>query len=101
MGISGQDGGTGRNASLLCTTKRRITTNLKTKKQSELPENQAAWNSNNQGDKHSSRLVGGVERGSWVEKLHGKVVDHAVRQGLTGQVVPHSHVDKLGETTGE
>ena len=36
---SSQDGGVGRNVLLPCTMKRRITTNLKTKKQPELPEN--------------------------------------------------------------
>ena len=29
LGSSGQDGGVGRNASLPCTTKRRLTTNFK------------------------------------------------------------------------
>ena len=39
----GQDGGMGRNASLPCTTKGRITTNLKINlKKPELPENQTA-----------------------------------------------------------
>ena len=44
---SSQDGGVGRKASLPHTTKRRITTTLN-KKQPELPENQTAWNSDNQ-----------------------------------------------------
>ena len=42
-----QDEGIRRNASLLHTTKRRITTNLKTKENPELPENQTLWKSDN------------------------------------------------------
>ena len=45
---SGQDGGVGRYTLPSCTIKRRTMTNLKTKKQPELPENQTAWNSDNQ-----------------------------------------------------
>ena len=45
---SGQDGGTGRNPSLPCTTKRRITTNLKSINNHECQKNQTAWNSNSQ-----------------------------------------------------
>ena len=47
---SSQDGGVGRNPSLPRTTKRGRTTNLKSK-QPEAPENQTAWNSDNQGIK--------------------------------------------------
>ena len=62
---------------LPCTTKRRITTNLKTKKQPELPENQAVWKSNNQGVKEETfRLAGRVETGSWS-------TGHAMRWRLT------------------
>ena len=50
--VSGQDGGIGRNALLPRTTKRRIT-QFKNNKQPEVPENQTAWNSNNQGVKET------------------------------------------------
>ena len=42
---------------------------------------------------HSSRLIGGVETGSW----GGEVT----QQGGSWRTGPHSHVDKLGGTTGE
>ena len=54
--------------------------------------------------KHSSRLVGGAEMGSWVERAHSKVVARGlgqVRQRLAERVVPHLRADKLGGTTGE
>ena len=62
--------------------------------------------------KHSPRPAGGAETGSWVERTHSKaaaggpgwarhwLVDKA-RQWLAEWVVPHSHVDKLGGTTGK
>ena len=46
---SGQDGGIGRHTVPPRTTKRRTTTNLKTKKQSELPGNRTLWKFDNQG----------------------------------------------------
>ena len=65
---SSQDGGIGRNTSLPCRTKRRITTNLKT------TNNQNCQNIKLHGTpttkelkKHSSRPVGGAEMGSRVE----------------------------------
>ena len=45
---SGQGGGVGRYTLPRRTTKTRTMTNLKTKKQPELPENQTVWKSNNQ-----------------------------------------------------
>ena len=59
-----------------CTTKRRTTTNLKTKKQPELTENQTVWKSDNQGleKTHSSRPIRGAETGSQAERTHGKAV---------------------------
>ena len=49
------------------TTKRRITTNLKTKKQPDLPEKQAAWKSDNQVVKEETFIQTGMRRrdGSW------------------------------------
>ena len=69
-GISGQDGGVGRNSSVPRTTK-RITTNLKINKQPEVPENQTAWNSNNQGIKETVNQTNQTNQtgkmGSWRE----------------------------------
>ena len=45
--------------------------------------------------KHLPRLVGGTETGNWGGE------DRVGRSRLADQVVPHSHVDKLGRTTGE
>ena len=63
--MSSQDGGVqSRHVLPPCTTTRRITANLKTKKHAELPENRTAWKSDNQGFKEatcSSRQVGGAE----------------------------------------
>ena len=50
-GTCSQDGGIGRYTVLPCTTKRKIQTNLKNKKQPELTENQTVWKSDNQGVK--------------------------------------------------
>ena len=65
LGSSGQDGGVGRNPSLPRTTKRGRTTNLKSK-QPEAPENQTAWNSDNQGIEetvnHTNQTGRGVDR---------------------------------------
>ena len=46
----------------------------------------------------------GVEAGSWAERMCSKAEAGGwgwTRQQLEEQVVPHLHVDKLGETTGE
>ena len=51
---SGQDGGVGRYTLSPRTTKTRTKTNLKNKKQPELPENRAVWNSHNQGFKEET-----------------------------------------------
>ena len=45
------------------TTKRGTTTNLKTKKQQELPENRAVWKSNNQGVKEETFIQTGRRGG--------------------------------------
>ena len=46
--------------------------------------------------KHSSRLIGGAEMGSRVERTCSKA-----RWWLKEQAVPHLRVDKPGGTTGE
>ena len=54
--------------------------------------------------KHSSRLIGGMERGSQGgedEQQGGIWKIRQVSQHLVDQVVPHLHADKLGGTTGE
>ena len=63
---SSQDGGIGRYALLPCTTKRRITTNLKTKsnKNHKKIELYGSPTTKELQKKHSSRVVGGAETGS-------------------------------------
>ena len=62
--------------------------------------------------KHSSRLVGGAETGSQVERTRGKAVAGGPRKVAdcgTGQarlqladpVAPYSRIDKLGGLVGE
>ena len=70
---SSQDVGICRYILPPCTTKRRTTTNLKSKKQPELPENRTVWKFDNQGVKEET-FIGGTETGSQVEKTHGKEV---------------------------
>ena len=64
---SGQDGGVGRCTALHFLAQTKEDNNqLKNKKQPHLPGNQTAWKSNNKElkNKHSSRMVEGVEMGS-------------------------------------
>ena len=85
----------GRYDLLHCTTK-RTTTNLKTKKQPELPENWILWKYNHQGVKEKTFIQTSCGmRGDKQSGLRGLA---AMRQ-LVDQAVPHSHVDKLGRTT--
>ena len=74
MRASGQDGGVGRHTVPPCTTKRRTTTNLKTKKQPELTEIKLYGSPTTKEikKKYSSRLLGGAETGSWAERSHCK-----------------------------
>ena len=71
-----EDGGIGRYILPLCTTKRRTTTNLKTKNNQNCQniELHGSLTTKELKKTHSSRLVGGVEAGSSVERTHGKVV---------------------------
>ena len=78
----------------LNTTKRRITMNLKTKNNQNCQKIKlyGSLTTKKLKKKHSSRLVGGVETGSWVERTQGK----------TGRWdFPHSHADEPGRTTWE
>ena len=56
---SGQGGGIGRYVLLPRPPKTKTTTNLKNKKQSELPENQSVWKSDNQGFKEETFIQTG------------------------------------------
>ena len=71
-----QDGGIGRHIVPPHTTKRRITTNLKTKNNQNRQkiELYGSLTTRELKEKHSSRLVGGAETGSWVERTRGKAV---------------------------
>ena len=59
---SSQDGGVGRHTVPPHTTKRRTTTNLKTKKQPELTENRTVWKFNNQGVKEETFIQTASQR---------------------------------------
>ena len=64
---SGQDGGIGRYIVPPCTTKRRTTTNLKTKNNQNCQRTELYGSPTTKElkEKHSSRLVWGAERGGW------------------------------------
>ena len=65
MWHSSQDGGVGRNASLPYTTRRRITTNLKTINHQKFQKIKLQGTlTTKELKKHSFRLVGGAETGS-------------------------------------
>ena len=94
---SGQDGGIGRYALLPHTTKRRTTTNLKTKNKKNLQKNQTVWKYNKKGVQEEPFIQTG-RRGR--DRLLGWR-GHAARWQLVDRAVPHSFVDKPGRTTGE
>ena len=89
------------------TTKRRTTTNLKTKNNQNCQKTElyGSLTTKELKKKHSSRLVGGVETASRVERTCGKAVAAGglgqARWWLEDQAVPHLCADKLGGTTGE
>ena len=93
---SGQDGGIGRHIVPPHTTKRRTTTNLKTKNP-ELPENQTVWKSDNQGVKEETFIQTSRRGRDGQPGQRGLTA----RWQLPDQAVPRFHEDKLGETTGE
>ena len=74
--ISCQDGGIGRYTLPPCKTKRKTTTNLKTKNNQNWQKMElcGSLTTKELKKKHSSRPVGGVEMGSRVERTRGKVV---------------------------
>ena len=67
---SGQDGGTGRNPSLPCTTKRRITTNLKS------INNQKCQKMKLHGTLTTKKLKKKSTRTTRLVKPRGEAVDH-------------------------
>ena len=87
---SSQDGRLGRYSMPPQTTKRRTTTNLKTKNNQKCQkiEVYGSLTTTELKKKHSSRLVVGMETSSWVERTHGKVVagrpGKAVADGADG-----------------
>ena len=88
------------------TTKRRTTTNLKTKNNQDCQKIELYRNLKTEElkKKHSSRTAGGVETGSWVERTDGKMVAAGPgRQGsgLVEHAAQHLRADKPGGTTGE
>ena len=89
-----------------CTTKRRTTTNLKTKNNQNCQkiELYGSPTIKELKKKHSSRPVGGVEMGNWVERTCDTATAGGLgwaRWQLTDGAIPHLHADKLGETTGK
>ena len=59
-----------------CTTKRRTTTNLKTKNNQNCQKIKLFGSPTTKElkKKHSFRVVGGAEMGSWVKRMSGKAV---------------------------
>ena len=75
MGTSGQDGGIGRHTVPPHTTKRRTTTIYKEKTtRTDRKSNCMEVGQPELTEKHSSRLTGGAETGSWTERTRGKAV---------------------------
>ena len=100
---SGQDGGIGRYILPPRTTKRRTTTNLKTRNNQNCQKVKLYGSPTTKElkKKHSFRLVGGVETGSVGRGGVARWQDRTGRWRLADLAVPHSHGDKLGRTTGE
>ena len=99
---SSQDGGVGRHTAPHCTTKRRTTTNLKTKNNQNWQkiELHGISTTKESKKKHSSRRVGGVETGSQAGRTRGKE-GLVARQRLEGPAVPHLRADKPSGPTRE
>ena len=103
---SGQDGGVGIHTVPPRTTKRRTTTNLKTKinQNWQKIELYGCPTTKELKKKHSPRLVGGVETDSQAERTHSKAAAGGPGQArwwLADRAVPHPRADKPGGTTGE
>ena len=87
-------------------TTKRTTTNLKTKNNQNCQKIKlyGSLTTKELKKKYSSRLVGGVETGSGVERTCSKAAAGGpgqVRQWLVDPAVPYLCADKLEETTGE
>ena len=100
---SSQDGGIGRYTLPPHTTKRRTTTNLKTKYNQNWQKIKlyGSLTTKEFRKKHSSRPVGGVETGSWGGEDAQQGSSWRTRWTRWRLVVPHLHVDKPEGTTGE
>ena len=107
-GASSQDGGIGRYAVPPCTTKRRTTTNLKTKSNQNCQKTKlyGSLTTKKLKKKHLSRLVGGEETGSRAERTHGKVVAGGLgwggsswQSGWSGTCVQINQEEQLGSET--
>ena len=89
-----------------CTTKRKTTTNLKTKNNQNWQKMElcGSLTTKELKKKHSSRPVGGVEMGSWAKRTLAKLAAGGpwqARKQLVDHTVPHLCGDKPGGTTGE
>ena len=91
---TGQDGGMAR---YMCsqTTKRKTTTNLKTKNNQNYQDVELYGSPTTKElkKKHSFRLVGGADTGSWAERT-------TARRWMVDQVVPHLRADNWEEQPG-
>ena len=110
---SSQNGGIGRHTVPPRTTKRRTITNLKTKNNQNCQkiELYGSPTPKELKKKHSPRLVGGVEMGSWSERTSSRATAGGpgpvswqpadwARWWLADWEVPHSPENKPGGTTG-
>ena len=102
MGSFGLDEGIGRNALLPHTTKRRITTNLKTKNHQNCQK--IKLHVSPTAKKLKKTFIQSGRRGrdrKLGQRGRNKVVDQAGEAAAGRQDFPHSQSDKLGGTTGE
>ena len=97
---SSEDGGIGRNPSLPCTTKRRITTNLKSiNNQKHQKIKLHGTLTTKELKKQSTRTTRPVRQ--WMERTQCKVVDHAGRADLKENWDSELTVDYGGCTVGK
>ena len=103
---SGQDGDIGRYTVPPCTTKRRTTTNLKTKNNQNCQKIKlhGSLTTKELKKKHLSKPVGEVKMGSWGRqdlRQGGSCRTWWARWWLADRAVPHSRANIPGGTTGE
>ena len=89
-----------------CTTRRRITTNLKTKniQNCQKIELYGSLTTKELKKKHSSRPVGGAVQEAQEVRTRSKAVGDGLGQArwwLLDPNIPHFRADKLGGATGE